>query len=117
MFMQELWDLLVSAQQNIGGIPTQMLEQKKEEIRLKKVRGWGRGGICTVQHYKLVNLFVTVLHREPALVGSCQLCVVCVCVCVWCVLCVCVVCVLCECVSMYVCGVCVCVQCVLCVFV
>ena len=95
MFMQELWDLLVSAQQNIGGIPTQMLEQKKEEIRLKKVRGWGRGGICTVQHYKLVNLFVTVLHREPALVGSCQLCGVCV----WCVVCVvCVVCVLCECV-------------------
>ena len=35
--MQELWDLLVSAQDNIGGIPTKFLEQKKEEIRLKKV--------------------------------------------------------------------------------
>ena len=37
IFMQELWDLLVSAQDNIGGIPTKFLEQKKEEIRLKKV--------------------------------------------------------------------------------
>lgn len=37
LFMQELWDLLVSAQENIGGIPTVFLEQKKEELRLKKV--------------------------------------------------------------------------------
>ena len=35
--MQELWELLTSAQENIGGIPTKFLEQKKEEIRLKKV--------------------------------------------------------------------------------
>ena len=38
IFMQELWDLLLSAQQNIGGIPTVFLEKKKEEIRKKKVR-------------------------------------------------------------------------------
>ena len=37
LFMGELWDHLDSAQNNIGGIPTKMLEQKKEEIRLKKV--------------------------------------------------------------------------------
>ena len=37
IFMQELWDLLTSAQENIGGIPTIFLEQKKEEIRQKKV--------------------------------------------------------------------------------
>ena len=38
LFMGELWDHLDSAQNNIGGIPTKMLEQKKEEIRQKKVR-------------------------------------------------------------------------------
>lgn len=38
IFMQELWDLLLSAQKNIGGIPTRFLEQKKEELRRKKVR-------------------------------------------------------------------------------
>ena len=37
IFMQELWDLLASAQENIGGIPSIFLEQKKEEIRQKKV--------------------------------------------------------------------------------
>ena len=37
IFMQELWDLLLSAQENIGGIPTPFLEKKKEEIRQKKV--------------------------------------------------------------------------------
>jgi len=60
VFMQELWELLTSAQESIGGIPTKFLEQKKEEIRQKKVgrkmvlsfegggmegekkRGWGR---------------------------------------------------------------------------
>ena len=35
--MGELWELLVSAQENIGGIPTAFLEKKKEEIRLRKV--------------------------------------------------------------------------------
>ena len=37
IFIQELWDLLLSAQENVGGIPTKFVEQKKEEIRLKKV--------------------------------------------------------------------------------
>jgi len=39
--MQELWELLVSAQDTIGGIPTKFLEQKKEEIRQKKVESEG----------------------------------------------------------------------------
>ena len=37
VFMKELWELLVSAQQNIGGIPSAFLEKKKEEIRQRKV--------------------------------------------------------------------------------
>ena len=37
IFMHELWELLTSAQESIGGIPTKFLEQKREEIRQKKV--------------------------------------------------------------------------------
>ena len=36
--MAELWDMLLSAQENVGGIPTQLIEQKKKEIMEKKVR-------------------------------------------------------------------------------
>lgn len=36
-FAQELWELLLSAQENIGGIPAIFLEQKKEEIKLRQV--------------------------------------------------------------------------------
>ena len=37
VFMKELWELLLSAQNNIGGIPSAFLEKKKEEIRQRKV--------------------------------------------------------------------------------
>ena len=37
LFMQELWDLLLSAQDSVTGIPTQFLEQKKEEIKKRMV--------------------------------------------------------------------------------
>ena len=37
-FIQELWELLLSAQENIGGIPAVFLEQKKEEIKLRQVK-------------------------------------------------------------------------------
>lgn len=37
IFLGELWDLLLSAQENIGGIPAQFLEQKKEEIKKRQV--------------------------------------------------------------------------------
>ena len=41
LFMQELWDLLTSAQNTVGGIPARFLEQKKEELRQKKVEWVG----------------------------------------------------------------------------
>ena len=40
-FMKELWELLVSAQENIGGIPSAFLEKKKEEIKQRKVLNYG----------------------------------------------------------------------------
>jgi hypothetical protein len=36
--MLELWKLLLSAQSNPAGIPTEFLEKKKEEILAKKVQ-------------------------------------------------------------------------------
>lgn len=36
-FMGELWPLLLSAQENIAGIPTAFLELKKEEIKQRQV--------------------------------------------------------------------------------
>lgn len=35
--MGELWPLLLSAQENIAGIPTAFLELKKEEIKQRQV--------------------------------------------------------------------------------
>ncbi|KAI7906117.1 PWI domain-containing protein [Cokeromyces recurvatus] len=35
-FLSELWNLLLSAQNSVGGIPAQFIEQKKEELRRKK---------------------------------------------------------------------------------
>jgi serine/arginine repetitive matrix protein 1 len=35
--LHELWDLLCSAQENISGIPTAFVEQKKEEIKKRQV--------------------------------------------------------------------------------
>lgn len=37
IFMSELWELLCSAQENIGGIPAKFVEQKKEEIKKRQV--------------------------------------------------------------------------------
>ena len=37
--MGELWAMLDSAQNSPSGIPEEMLEKKKEEIRSRKVRG------------------------------------------------------------------------------
>jgi len=37
-FIQDLWELLLSAQENIGGIPAVFLEQKKEEIKMRQVK-------------------------------------------------------------------------------
>jgi serine/arginine repetitive matrix protein 1 len=49
VFMKELWELLLSAQDNIGGIPTAFLEKKKEEIRQRKVRSDLFQGNCFSQ--------------------------------------------------------------------
>ncbi|ELU16159.1 hypothetical protein CAPTEDRAFT_163872, partial [Capitella teleta] len=35
-FMEELWVLLLSAMENVGGIPARFLEQKKEEIKQRQ---------------------------------------------------------------------------------
>jgi serine/arginine repetitive matrix protein 1 len=37
IFMLDLWKLLLSAQVSMGGIPKEFIDQKKEELRLKKV--------------------------------------------------------------------------------
>lgn len=36
-FMKELWSLLISAQQNVSGVPQQFLDAKEEETQKKKV--------------------------------------------------------------------------------
>lgn len=36
-FMGDLWVLLLSAQESVGGIPAEFLEQKKEEIKKRQV--------------------------------------------------------------------------------
>lgn len=38
--MLDLWKLLLSAQVSMGGIPKEFIDQKKEELRLKKVNYW-----------------------------------------------------------------------------
>jgi serine/arginine repetitive matrix protein 1 len=36
-FMKQLWELLLSAQSSVGGIPQSFLEAKKEEIKKQRV--------------------------------------------------------------------------------
>ncbi|KAJ1029372.1 hypothetical protein NDA13_002623 [Ustilago tritici] len=38
-FMSELWELLVSAQESVGGVPKRFVEEKKEELRKKREEG------------------------------------------------------------------------------
>lgn len=37
LFMTDLWDLLLNAQESANGIPEQMIEQKKEELKKRMV--------------------------------------------------------------------------------
>ena len=37
-FVSELWDLLISAQDNPDGIPAKFIDEKKEEILRRQVR-------------------------------------------------------------------------------
>jgi serine/arginine repetitive matrix protein 1 len=45
LFMSDLWELLLSAQDSVSGIPGQFLEQKKEEIKKR-----------------MVSLFTSIMH-------------------------------------------------------
>ena len=54
VFIQELWELLCSAQDNVGGIPSVFLEQKKEEIKRRQV--------INVYILKLENNFIRKNH-------------------------------------------------------
>src|SRR5260370_1247989 len=36
--MRALWELLLSAQESIGGVPSQFISEKKEELRQKQER-------------------------------------------------------------------------------
>lgn len=38
MFMEELWGLLLDAQNSLGGIPSAFLQEKKQEMLQAKVR-------------------------------------------------------------------------------
>lgn len=38
VFMTDLWELLISAQESSSGIPPKFIEQKKEELKKKMVR-------------------------------------------------------------------------------
>lgn len=40
LFMGELWDLLVSAQENDTGIPEAFLQQKKDQIKRRLVNSF-----------------------------------------------------------------------------
>ncbi len=46
LFMKELWNHLSSAQENVSGIPTEFLEEKKEEIRQMKVYSHVVASVC-----------------------------------------------------------------------
>lgn len=37
LFMTDLWDLLLNAQDSSNGVPEQMVEQKKEELKKRIV--------------------------------------------------------------------------------
>lgn len=38
VFMTDLWELLISAQESPSGIPPKFIEQKKEELKKKMVK-------------------------------------------------------------------------------
>ena len=56
IFMGELWKLLDSAQNNDSGIPQEMIDKKKEEIKNRRVRT-----LCIFQTLKLYISFYYIL--------------------------------------------------------
>lgn len=49
--MQDLWELLISAQESVTGIPQQFLDSKKEEIKKRMVRQLWNNLQITEQRY------------------------------------------------------------------
>jgi hypothetical protein len=58
IFMSELWELLISAQDSLSGIPEKFLELKKEELKKKVVSS------CCKSHNLPLNL---IYFRRKAL--------------------------------------------------
>ena len=49
-FVSELWDLLLSAQENPSGIPAKFVDEKKEEILKRQVRRL----CCNITSFNLI---------------------------------------------------------------
>lgn len=69
-FMGELWDLLVSAQESVTGIPEAFLQQKKDQIKKRLV-------IITFHFYVIIEYYkasytcsVTFMHMHKYLIHS-----------------------------------------------
>ena len=62
--MSELWELLCSAQENIGGIPAKFVEQKKEEIKKRQViiSAWVKV-FRSIPEFRILRL---TFHRKSA---------------------------------------------------
>ncbi|CAJ0952991.1 unnamed protein product [Ranitomeya imitator] len=72
-FMGELWPLLLSAQENIAGIPTAFLELKKEEIKQRQGLEERRLSFMPWDPYsckKRKNMDILIFRRPPALNGA-----------------------------------------------
>ena len=67
--MSELWDLLCSAQENIGGIPAKFVEQKKEEIKKRQVMYinvhyyYSKVMYINVHYYMYYSKPLTIFHK------------------------------------------------------
>ena len=61
-FMGELWPLLLSAQENIAGIPSAFLELKKEEIKQRQVNHlYFFNSVLLIKLLKNISNLVTLL--------------------------------------------------------
>lgn len=62
-FTGELWDLLVSAQESVTGIPEAFLQQKKDQIKKRLV---------IIRFY----LYVTIEYKKDSLLSTCNIIIV-----------------------------------------
>lgn len=63
MFMEELWGLLVDAQNSLGGIPSAFLQDKKEEMLVVQV------------HFEFASAWCSTIlnNSEMILAGRCRM--------------------------------------------